>query len=378
MKKSRDIIGLPVVDVCAGISLGRAASLIINPQQRRVEALEVEERTLLKANSQLIPFNQIRSIGSDAITVLNREVSQLWDETAAHNNLRQSKLPGTKVITADGNLVGTVEDFSFYPTDGALTEFFIMQEKQRSLLVCPVTVIETIGSDFIVVSENYLTEAQPANISPHNLVQTLESKAVDFALGRQVRQEVLDEAGSPIVRKGDTVTPEAVALAREKNRLPQLLFAAGVGELLDGLDFTREKLDAGSKKIMEAWQNLRGRSQVWLSRKLDDDLGSTTTELRDLWQQVQSRLSQGGRDLENATREQVHSYVLGKKLAQPVFDQEGTLLGGRGDPVTEEMYTKAETAGRLPQLFLAAAAGDVQSVLTPIVKQIRNILGEKK
>jgi hypothetical protein len=42
------------------------------------------------------------------------------------------------------------------------------------------------------------------------------------------------------------------------------------------------------------------------------------------------------------------------------------------------MYTKAETAGRLPQLFLAAAAGDVQSVLTPIVKQIRNILGEKK
>ena len=55
MKKSRDIIGLPVVDVCAGISLGRAASLIINPQQRRVEALEVEERTLLKANSQLIP-----------------------------------------------------------------------------------------------------------------------------------------------------------------------------------------------------------------------------------------------------------------------------------------------------------------------------------
>ena len=378
MKKSRDIIGLPVVDVCAGISLGRAASLIINPQQRRVEALEVEERTLLKANSQLIPFNQIRSIGSDAITVLNREVSQLWDETAAHNNLRQSKLPGTKVITADGNLVGTVEDFSFYPTDGALTEFFIMQEKQRSLLVCPVTVIETIGSDFIVVSENYLTEAQPANISPHNLVQTLESKAVDFALGRQVRQEVLDEAGSPIVRKGDTVTPEAVALAREKNRLPQLLFAAGVGELLDGLDFTREKLDAGSKKIMEAWQNLRGRSQVWLSRKLDDDLGSTTTELRDLWQQVQSRLSQGGRDLENATRDQVHSYVLGKKLAQPVFDQEGTLLGGRGDPVTEEMYTKAETAGRLPQLFLAAAAGDVQSVLTPIVKQIRNILGEKK
>ena len=209
-------------------------------------------------------------------------------------------------------------------------------------------------------------------------MQTLESKAVDFALGRQVRQEVLDEAGSPIVRKGDTVTPEAVALAREKNRLPQLLFAAGVGELLDGLDFTREKLDAGSKKIMEAWQNLRGRSQVWLSRKLDDDLGSTTTELRDLWQQVQSRLSQGGRDLENATREQVHSYVLGKKLAQPVFDQEGTLLGGRGDPVTEEMYTKAETAGRLPQLFLAAAAGDVQSVLTPIVKQIRNILGEKK
>ncbi|HZK24544.1 MAG TPA: PRC-barrel domain-containing protein [Oscillospiraceae bacterium] len=381
MKKSREIVGLPVVDLLAGSSVGRVHSLIIDPQTRHVAALEVGERTLLKTNIELIPFSQLRNIGNDAITVISTETSSQSDKAATLENLAENQLSGTRVVTVDGTFAGTVEDFSFSPTDGKLAELFIIQEKPRSHLACPVTVVETFGRDFIVVNENYQTAVRKIipphpNNTPQHLVQTLESKAIDFALGREVRQEVLGENGDLIIRQGEAVTAENIALAREKNRLPQLLFAAGVGELLDGLDFTREKLDAGSKKIMDAWQNLRGRSQVWLSRKLDDDLGSTTTELRDLWQQVQGKLSQSGRELEDATRKQVRSYVLGKTLANPVYDPEGTLLGGRGDLVTEEMRSKAETAGRLPQLFLSATTGDVQNVLEPIKKQIRNMLRE--
>ncbi|MCR3922053.1 MAG: PRC-barrel domain-containing protein, partial [Firmicutes bacterium] len=365
-----------------GRSLGRVQGLVVNRKTKRVAALEVGERALLKTNTELIPFVQLRSIGNDAVTIMSAEAVQPADEQPELASLAESQLLGTRVVTVDGTFAGTVEDFSFNPEDGALAELFMMIEKPRAHLAFPVTVVENFGRDFVIVNKDYKIQVREAEhaVPDHTaqqLVRSLESKAVDFAIGRSVRQDVFDEDGGPIIRKGETVTTEIVESARAKNRLTQLLFAAGVGELLDGVDFTREKLDSGSKILMDTWQSLRGRSQEWLSRKLDDDISGATTELRELWVQVQSKVTQGGRELEDATTEKIHAYVLGKTLAHPVYDQEGTLLGGRGDVVTQEMRNKVEVAGRLPQLFLSATAGDVQGALEPIKKQIRNILGEK-
>lgn len=72
----------------------------------------------------------------------------------------------------------------------------------------------------------------------------------------------------------------------------------------------------------------------------------------------------------------MHGYVLGKTLSQPVYEQDGILIGGRGDLVTEQMRDSAEAAGRLPQLFLSAMAGEVQAALEPIKKQLKDILNK--
>lgn len=383
MNKSREVSGLPVIDLNEGKSLGRVLGLVVDPVARRVEALEVGERTLLKAKTQLVAFVKIRSIGSDAVTLTNNDAVTDTDEHPELASLMGKKLNGSRAITVDGTAVGTVDDFSFDPATGILADLYLTTDKPRIQLVLPVKFVANFGRDFIIVREDYqagIHEAaapHPNHPSGQQFAHSLEVKAIEFAIGREVGQDVTDSQGQAIIRKGETVTTETIDTAREKNRLTQVLIAAGVGDLLDGIDFTREKLDAGSKRLIDTWHSLRGRSHVWLSRKFEDDRPSPTTELRELWYQLQGKLAKGSRELEGQTKESIRSYVIGKSLAHPVYNEQGLLLAGRGDIVTELIRDQAEEAGRLPQLFLSAAASDVQLALDPIKKQIKDILGDE-
>ena len=380
MKKSRDVIGLPVIELMEGKSLGRVHSLVINPTTRTVVALEVGERSLLKTKTELVPFTMIRSIGGDAVTLQSHDAVQQAEEQPELAALMEKKLIGTRAVTVDGTLAGTVEELAFNEADGAMTEIFLLVEKTRAHLALPLSVVDSFGRDFVIVNEDYLVQARQVEASGaadrpgRHFAHSVEVKAIEFVLGREAGQDVTDEDGTFIIRRGETVTIDVISDAREKNRLTQVLIAAGVSDLLEGLDFTKEKLDSGSKKLLESWEHLRGRSHEWLARKLEDDRPGPTSELRELWFQLQGRMAEGGRELEEETRVKIRNYVLDKSLAHPVYDKNGILLGGRGDQVTLEMRETAEQAERLPQLFLSAAAGDVQLALDPIKKQIKDVL----
>lgn len=375
MKNSRDVLGLPVIDLSEGRSLGRVQGLVFDPASRKVESLEVGERSLLKTKSLLVPFNQIRSIGNDAIT-LYEDVSSDESPEADGNGYR---LLGGRLVTMDGTLVGTVDDYTFSPEDGAVAELLVAVEKSRSQLRLPISAVANFGRDFIILNDNYRdmsSEITPPDSTARQFINTVEMKAIQFAMGREAGQDVFDDEGQPVIRKGEKVTAEIIELARAKNRLSSVLLAAGVGELLEGLDFTKEKVDAGSKKLLEAWQKLRHRSQEWVSRRLDDERISPTGELRELWHQLQHKINLGGRELEEATRIKIKQYVTGKVLNQPLYGQHGEVFAAGGETVTPELADRAEAAGLLPQLLLACMAGDVQSALEPIKQLVKNFIKE--
>ncbi len=374
LKSAKDVIGLPVIELSEGKSLGRITALVFNPVARRIEALEVGERSLLKTKMQQIPFSLVRSFGDDAVTLHGFTSEQ--EEKEGKDEIIEKKLPGSRLVTVDGTLVGTVEDFSFNTENGSLIDLYVALEKTGHLKL-PLAVAENFGSDFIIISQDYMKQATRMGGNEgaaKQLVHSVEAKAIQFALNREAGQDVFDEEGTAVIRKGETVTGEVIELAREKNRLSHVLLAAGVGELLDGLDFTKEKLDTGSRKLLETWQSLRNRGQEWMSRRIDDERTGPTGELRELWFQLQSSVSKGSHKLEESTLEGMRKYVEGKVLAHPVHDDNGNPLAAKGDLVTAELVVSVEEAGRLPQLFLSAAAGDVQSVLDPIKDQLKKVL----
>ncbi len=377
MKRSREVIGLPVVELREGKSLGRVHGLLVNPAGRRVAALEVGERTLLKTKCELVTYDLIRSIGPDAVTLHSFTAGAEPCETTP--DLADKKLAGSRVVTTDGTLAGAVEDFIFNEASGAIAELVITMEKTKHSLLLPVEVVENFGKDFIIVREDFREKAKevsPGERPAKQLVQSLEQKIIELALEREAGQDVTDEQGGLVIRKGDKVSPEVIDRARETNRLAHVLIAAGLGEVLEGLDFTREKLDAGSKKLLEALQHLR-ESPLWpLARRTGEDRQGPTGELRDLWHELQGKIARGGRELEDTTRDKIRQYVLNKALAYHVYDNQGTVLAAKGEQITSETVARAEEAGRLTHLFLAATAGEVEQALSPVKSKIKEILRE--
>ncbi|NLM46821.1 MAG: hypothetical protein GX200_08470 [Firmicutes bacterium] len=337
MKKAKEVAGLPVIDINTGSLLGNVQELVIDHQARKVAAVVVGERAFLKARTEIIPYADVRTIGHDAMMVASSEMV----EDQRLEAMREYGVAGKQLITTDGTLAGSVTDYAFQPADGQLTELYIISEKQRRSFAVPVAMVENFGRDFIILRNDFQMQARPlttAGEETHRrLVRTLETKALAYAVGRPAGSTVTDDEGAIIVRKGQTVTREHVAMARRRGKLAQLLLAAGAGEI------------AGSM-----------------------------LEMKDILARLQDKVSAGGQKLEQATREKMRTYVLGKKLAQAVHAPDGTLLGARGDLVTEDMRERAEAAGRLPQLFLAAVAEDMQTALAPVKKQLREIFGEKE
>lgn len=287
MMKTKILRGLPVISLEDGRLLGKVQELVIDPQERRVVALVTGEKGLLRTRAQVIPFDRLRSIGTDAVTVTREGEVQELRSRPDLEKLLELPLLGGYVISEEGTKIGRVEDFSFNPTSGQL-HGLLLQEGKGDVAegFLPIDEILYFGEDYIIARRDAATKVRPAEGGEEetaekpvyrcaegvlnrarDFTRSLEVKAIDFAIDREAGQTITAPDGSVIIEKGQKVTHEIIDRARQENRLYHVLFAAGVGELLEGLDFTRERLDSGSRRLLEAWQAFKERSYTFFRRE---------------------------------------------------------------------------------------------------------------
>src|SRR5947209_20241604 len=115
--KLEDFKTLAVVSIDDGAKLGYVEDLLFDTKDRRVKALRVKEDGV----HALVPLSDVRSIGSDAVTVQSRAVAR---SAAAENEL--ASLPGVeqlkklKVVDEAGTYLGTVREVDVDPSDGRI------------------------------------------------------------------------------------------------------------------------------------------------------------------------------------------------------------------------------------------------------------------
>jgi uncharacterized protein YrrD len=156
MKNARDVVGLPVIESRQGSSLGRVQSLVFNPATRRVDALDVGERSRLKSRLQQVSFSAVRSFGSDTVTLHGFDAAPEDTQAQDATETQGKNLPGSRLVTVDGTFAGTVDDFSFSTENGELIDLYITLEKTGGHFNLPVTSVENFGRDCIVISGDYL------------------------------------------------------------------------------------------------------------------------------------------------------------------------------------------------------------------------------
>lgn len=110
MRRGREIIGLPVINVETGKELGLVTDLVWNHDQRTITAISLDNGGII-GRSDPIPYNQIAFIGQDAVTVNDvAAAAGEWDRKGDRNIKTAT---GVLVVTETGRNLGTLQDLVF-------------------------------------------------------------------------------------------------------------------------------------------------------------------------------------------------------------------------------------------------------------------------
>jgi uncharacterized protein YrrD len=153
LRKGREIIGLPVVSLTSGEELGAVEDLLWNEQEGRLSGLVLLEAGAVK-RQRLLPFDQIKCIGADAVTV---QAEDLAAECPPEDG-RLSLLNGLPVLSEEGESLGTIEDFVFSPEDGRVEGYDLSAGLVGDLLsgrcLIPRQAVVVWGKESVVVSKS--------------------------------------------------------------------------------------------------------------------------------------------------------------------------------------------------------------------------------
>ena len=185
MKKSVDILGLPVISITEGRELGMSKTLLIDAPNRVVAAITIEDEDWYRG-VKLIPYDNVIAVGEDAVTINNSENILTLDaagdfETLLDDNIR---VIGTKAITRSGVIQGTISEI-FIGDDGSIEKCEITAPEgsttevtadQVSIFGKEVTVISPEG-DAGKKSDAAAAPAAPAVTAPAAPVAAAEPVA---------------------------------------------------------------------------------------------------------------------------------------------------------------------------------------------------------
>ena len=111
MKKSVEILGLPIISITEGRELGVSKSLLIDAKNGVVAAITIDDDDWYRG-VKLIPYEAIIAIGKDAVTITHSENILNLEEAGDYERLlvENIRVIGTKAITKSGRIQGKVTE----------------------------------------------------------------------------------------------------------------------------------------------------------------------------------------------------------------------------------------------------------------------------
>ncbi len=159
--KASALAGMPVLSINDGLRLGTVEELMVDPALRRIAALAVGQA----GQTRLVPFDQVKSIGEDAITV---ESTQAAQDASAQEPLAQlptlSSLLKLSVVDVGGTRRGALTEVEVDPSDGHIAEVMVHQGGilgvGGSTLTVPVSAVRSLGPQLVMIEVPPAPEAR--------------------------------------------------------------------------------------------------------------------------------------------------------------------------------------------------------------------------
>ena len=284
MKKSIEIIGLPVISITEGRELGMSKTLLIDAKNGTIAAITIEDEDWYRG-VKLLPYSSVIAIGEDAVTVTNSENILTLEDAGDYEAMMDAniKIIGTKAITKSGTIQGKVveiyvgdngkiEKCEIEARDGSLSEITSDQIsifgkqvtvidsdlEKKTELIAPKAPAEAVAAPKAEApkaepakaeapkaepkavpapapkaepkqeakpapkAEPAKAEAPKADPSIQMADKATEERHRRFLLGKTVTRKITTDSGVVLVNEGDTVTEEVLQKVKIANKFIDL------------------------------------------------------------------------------------------------------------------------------------------------------------
>lgn len=155
MKRIDDLFGMPIVTVAEGRRVGRLKAVEVDVTQGQIAYLRFDAEG--SRADGVVPWNAVRSIGTDAITI---EAMGAIQETVPHALLPNlvSHVSDRPVVTESGTRLGTINTYDVDEVTGRILWFHVpngglLARLTGKDLAFGLNDIVSFGRDAIVVSD---------------------------------------------------------------------------------------------------------------------------------------------------------------------------------------------------------------------------------
>ena len=316
------IMGKELLNLSDGTMVGKVCGVVLTPDCK-VAGLKVRERKLM-SGTITVAFENIKSFG--ATITLHGVSNVMAQETRT--------VLGKNVITADGNLLGRVEELAFDMETGIVEEVVIQGELMDTMLggrgILPGDKLLNFGKDVVIAADN---------ITAADFQQPEEGFYGDW----KAMDEVLDSIESETAEVFDE--QEQAADNTEK--------ASRLENTIDGLTKTLEET---IQKLKDEVTSDRVKDQT---DRLIDRVGEETknifNELRLMVKNIDTEAIKnkiGRKDTpEDTLAADLEEQMKGLTVEKPVLDADGNVIAWPGQVLDKEKIKIALQAGALQELL---------------------------
>jgi len=401
MKKSIEILGLPIISITEGRELGVSKSLLIDAKNGLVAALTIEDDDWYRG-VKLIPYEAIIAIGEDAITITHSENILNLDEAGDYERLlvENIRVIGTKAITKTGRIQGKVTEV-FIGEGGRIVECEItapdgsinnVDAEHISIFGKQVTVVDVDAekkNDLIEQpafepafeplkeepaqkvwrpAENIVEQPEnfdsPTEIQPVEEITQIELPTEEISTPPEVQaaieetmtpEPVAEEIIAPVEEK--PVAEEIVAPVEEKPVAEEIVAPVEEKTVAEEIVAPVEE-----KPVVEEIIEQKPVETPILSEE-EKKIATMTQQAEDLKAALQKarankqtpppmpQLSQK-KQVEKAVDERRRRVLLGKHATKTIMADSGTVVVEAGAEVTEEVLQRARLSNKFIELSM--------------------------
>lgn len=165
MRRTREWIGLPVLELETGERIGVVTDVYFDSEQHTAKRLVIE-RTGIFAGNAAIPLVDVRSVGEDAITIEMASLCEKWQNQPGELSLvsGDDSWVGKELYTENGTILGAVADVYIGEESDNIVGYEVSDGLLADLVAgrkwLPFVHTVQVGEQIIVKSDARLSELQ--------------------------------------------------------------------------------------------------------------------------------------------------------------------------------------------------------------------------